>query len=93
MGTTRGQILRIFLVQGTLLGLVGAIIGGIVGIGGLVWYHSLVRQADGTQLFPLILDRQLFVVTLLLAPLTGLLAAMAPALRAARLDPVEAIRG
>ncbi|WP_293881556.1 FtsX-like permease family protein, partial [Sphingomonas sp.] len=85
MGTTRGQILRIFLVQGALLGLVGAIIGGSVGIGGLVWYHALVRQADGTQLFPLVLDQQLFVVTLLLAPLTGLLAATAPALRAARL--------
>lgn len=93
MGTTRGQILRIFLVQGALLGLVGAIIGGSVGIGGLVWYHALVRQADGTQLFPLVLDQQLFMVTLLLAPLTGLLAATAPALRAARLDPVDAIRG
>ncbi|GHH25637.1 hypothetical protein GCM10008023_39210 [Sphingomonas glacialis] len=93
MGTTRGQILRVFLVQGGLLGLAGAIIGSCVGIGGLVWYHSLVRQADGSELFPLILDRQLFIVTLILAPLTGLLAATAPAVRAARLDPVDAIRG
>jgi lipoprotein-releasing system permease protein len=93
MGTTRGQILRIFLIQGGLLGLIGAIIGAGVGIGGLVWYHSLVRQADGTELFPLILDRQLFITTLVLAPLTGLLAATAPALRAASLNPVDAIRG
>ena len=93
MGTTRGQILRVFLIQGGLLGLIGAVIGGSVGIAGLVWYHSLVRQADGTALFPLVLDRQLFIVTLVLAPLTGLLAATAPALRAARLNPVDAIRG
>ena len=93
MGTTRGQILRIFLIQGALLGLIGAIIGGSVGIGGLFWYHYLVRQADGTALFPLILDRQLFIVTLVLAPLTGVLAATAPALRAARLNPVDSIRG
>ena len=93
MGTTRGQILRIFLIQGALLGLIGAIIGGSVGIGGLFWYHSLVRQADGAALFPLILDRQLFIVTLVLAPLTGVLAAAAPALRAARLNPVDSIRG
>ena len=93
MGTTRGQILRIFLIQGALLGLIGAIIGGSVGIGGLFWYHSLVRQADGAALFPLILDRQLFIVTLVLAPLTGVLAATAPALRAARLNPVDSIRG
>lgn len=93
MGTTRGQILRIFLIQGGLLGLIGAVIGGAVGIGGLVWYHSLVRQADGIELFPLVLDRQLFIITLIIAPLTGLLAATAPALRAARLNPVDAIRG
>ena len=93
MGTRQGQILRIFLIQGALLGLIGAIIGGGVGIGGLVWYHAVMRQADGSELFPLVLDRQLFIVTLVLAPLTGLLAATAPALRAARLNPVDAIRG
>jgi lipoprotein-releasing system permease protein len=93
MGTTRGQVLRIFLIQGALLGLVGAIIGGALGVGGLTLYHSLVRMADGKELFPIVLDRELFIVTLLLAPLTGLLAATAPALRAARLNPVDAIRG
>ena len=93
MGTTRGQILRIFLIQGGLLGLAGAVIGAAVGVGGLYWWHAAVRQVDGTELFPLILQRELFIVTLILAPLTGLLSAMAPALRAARLDPVAAIRG
>jgi lipoprotein-releasing system permease protein len=93
MGTTRGQILRIFLIQGGLLGLAGAIIGCLVGTGGLVWYHSLIRQADGSELFPLLLERQMFIVTLVLATITGLLSATAPALRAAKLDPVDAIRG
>ena len=44
-------------------------------------------------MFPLILERSLFVYTVLLATVTGLLAAMAPAMRAAKLDPVAAIRG
>ena len=51
------------------------------------------RNADGTPLFPLTMNTQLFVSTALLATLTGLAAAVAPALRGARLDPVEAIRG
>ena len=53
----------------------------------------MARQADGSELFPLILERRLFVLTALLATLTGLLAATAPAVRAAKLDPVVAIRG
>jgi lipoprotein-releasing system permease protein len=44
-------------------------------------------------MFPLVLDPTLFALALMLATLTGLLAAVAPALRAARLDPVVAIRG
>jgi lipoprotein-releasing system permease protein len=44
-------------------------------------------------LFPLVLEQRLFILTALLATVTGLLAATAPALRAAKLDPVVAIRG
>jgi lipoprotein-releasing system permease protein len=93
MGTSRGQILRVFLLQGGLLGFVGSLFGAAMGAGALIYWHSVARQADGTELFPLILERQLFLVTALLATLTGLLAAMAPAVRAAKLDPVVAIRG
>ena len=59
----------------------------------LVLWQRYARNADGTPLFPLVFDPKLFSAALLLATLTGLLAAFAPALRAARLDPVVAIRG
>jgi len=93
MGTSRGQILRVFLLQGGLLGFVGSLFGAAMGAFALVYWHSVARQADGSELFPLILERRLFVLTALLATLTGLLAATAPAVRAAKLDPVVAIRG
>ena len=93
MGTSRGQILRVFLLQGGLLGFVGSLFGAAMGAFALMYWHSVARQADGSELFPLILERQLFVFTALLATLTGLLAATAPAVRAAKLDPVVAIRG
>ncbi|WP_298874324.1 FtsX-like permease family protein [uncultured Bradyrhizobium sp.] len=93
MGTSRGQILRVFLVQGGVLGFVGSLFGAALGAFALVYWHAVARQADGTELFPLILERSLFVYTALLATITGLLAAMAPAVRAAKLDPVVAIRG
>jgi len=93
MGTSRGQILRVFLLQGGLLGFVGSLFGAALGAFALIYWHSVARQTDGSELFPLVLERQLFVATALLATLTGLLAATAPAVRAAKLDPVVAIRG
>ena len=67
--------------------------GCAIGGWALVMWHRYARNADGSPLFPLVLDVKLFAMALMLAVLTGLLAAFAPALRAARLDPVVAIRG
>jgi len=93
MGTSQGQILRVFLLQGGLLGFVGSLFGAALGAAALIYWHAVARQADGSELFPLVLERRLFVLTALLATVTGLLAATAPAVRAAKLDPVVAIRG
>ena len=59
----------------------------------LLLWQTYARSPDGTTLFPLVFDPVLFSAALVLATLTGLAAAVAPALRAARLDPVVAIRG
>ncbi len=93
MGTSQGQILRVFLLQGGLLGLAGAIVGAIAGGAGLSVWHAYMRQADGSEIFPLILEPSLFVTAVVLAAATGVAAAAVPALSAARLDPVVAIRG
>jgi lipoprotein-releasing system permease protein len=93
MGISRGQVLRVFLLQGGLLGWGGAVLGCVVGAVGLVLWQHLALNADGTPLFPLVLDPVLFAMALGLATVTGLAAAYAPALRAARLNPVEAIHG
>jgi lipoprotein-releasing system permease protein len=93
MGTRRGQILSVFLLQGSLLGFAGSLLGAALGAGALIYWHALARQVDGSELFPLILEARLFVATAIMATLTGLVAATAPALRAANLDPAVAIRG
>ena len=93
MGISRGQVLRVFLLQGGLLGLLGSVGGCSIGLAALWAWQRYARNPDGTPFFPLDIEPGLFVASLLLATLTGLLAAFAPALRAARLDPVVAIRG
>lgn len=93
MGTRRGQVLRLFLIQGGLLGFLGSLAGVVLGLAALVYWHSVARGADGKELFPLVLDPMLVVSSALLATFVGVLAAAMPALRAAKLDPVVAIRG
>ena len=93
MGISRGQILRVFLLQGGLLGFLGACIGSTLGAVALLLWERFARNPDGTTMFVVTFDPLLFLLALLLATATGLAAAYAPARRAARLDPVVAIRG
>lgn len=93
MGATRGQILRVFLIQGGVLGMLGSVSGSATGLAALLVWHRYARQADGSELFPLVVQPGLFLAAMAVASLTGVFAAVAPALRAARLDPVVAIRG
>ncbi|HEY9108256.1 MAG TPA: ABC transporter permease [Roseateles sp.] len=93
MGVTRQRVLRLFLLQGGLLGLSGSAVGSAIGAAALVLWRNFARGPDGLPLVPVTLEAPLFIAALLLAGVTGLLAAVAPALRAARLDPVVAIHG
>lgn len=87
IGITRSQMLRVFLIQGALFGLFGSLLGGIAGYA-LVW----VFNNFGPRLFYIPVDPALLVAATLLATLTGIVSASIPARRAARLDPVVAIR-
>ena len=93
MGASQGQIMRVFLLEGGVLGLAGSLFGSALGAAAIVLWGVLVKNPDGTPLFPLELDPRLFFGAAVLATLTGVVAALAPALRGARLDPVVAIRG
>ena len=93
MGITRGQILRVFLLQGGLLGFGGALAGSVLGWLGLAVWMQAQRNPDGTVMFAISFEPLMFATALMLATVTGLAASFAPAMRAARLDPVAAIRG
>lgn len=93
MGTSQKQILTVFLLQGGVLGFFGSLAGSALGGAAFVIFHTVVRQADGKQIFPFVLQPSLFVIAILLAISTGVAAAAMPAFRAAKLDPVVAMRG
>ena len=105
LGCTDGSIMRIFILQGFLVGLIGSICGTVSGYLVIRFRQDIVDFASmisGQELFPkkfyffdqlpaeIILSDVLFIVISSIVLCT--VGALLPALRAARLQPSEALR-
>jgi len=86
VGTSRRTVLGIFLWQGLLFGLAGALFGTLLGAvaGDLI---------ESIAFFDVSVTPRLLIVALAISIATGVAAALLPARRAAALDPAAAIRG
>ena len=91
-GTSTGAVLRIFLFEGAVVGVVGSGLGGLIGAGLSVFFTHVVKNPYGDSLFPIDLTPARFLVAAAVALVTGLASAWYPARHAARLDPAAAIR-
>lgn len=105
MGITRGAIMRIFMITGSAIGIVGTIAGVVIGVlvslnikaiqdflnwatGSEVWDSTVRFLSD----IPAEMDFTETVLIVVMALSLSFLATLFPAWRAARLDPVEALR-
>ena len=96
MGTSRGHITRIFLLESLILGTMGVLLGCVFGYLGTVLLLAYPIDIPsetyyGLTTLPLKLDPLNFVYAIIFSFLINIVAAVYPARRAARLDPVEAI--
>jgi lipoprotein-releasing system permease protein len=105
MGASQGSIMRVFLITGAAIGVVGTLMG--LGLGALVCLNiETIRQfvswLTNTELFspelyflsrlPADMDGGETTAVVVMALSLSLLATLYPSWRAARLDPVEALR-
>jgi lipoprotein-releasing system permease protein len=105
MGATQGSVMRVFLITGAAIGVVGTLVGVLLGV--LVCLNiESIRQflswVTNTELFspelyflshlPAEMDTGETVAVVVMALTLSLLATLYPSWRAARLDPVEALR-
>lgn len=99
IGSSNGDVLRMFMFEAGMIGLLGGIVGVICG-----WLLGLALNAFIPEYFkgqgvPLPAGSAFFVVTwelvagaLVFSTLVGIIAGLYPAFRAARLDPLAALR-
>jgi lipoprotein-releasing system permease protein len=105
MGATRGAILRIFLMCGAWIGVVGTMAGFLVGVVFCLNIESIrqfIQMLSGTELFsaeiyfltqlPAVLNWSEVLQVVALALSLALLATIYPSWRAAKTDPVEMLR-
>jgi lipoprotein-releasing system permease protein len=105
MGATRGMIMRIFLLSGASIGVVGTLLGLILGVvfaANIETIRQWVERLAGTNLFnaeiyflsrlPAEIDWGEVTSVVIMALTLTLLATLYPSWRAARLDPVDALR-
>jgi lipoprotein-releasing system permease protein len=105
MGASRAMILRIFMLSGASIGIVGTVAGFVLGVvftNNIETIREGIQKIIGTDLFaaeiyfftriPARIDTGEVVAVVAMALALSFLATLYPSWRAARLDPVEALR-
>lgn len=92
VGATNAEVLKIFVIESGLLGLVGGIVGAIIGILFALAASYGANAYLGQTLLKVTISYPLVLLAILFSFLVGLLFGLSPAIQAASLKPVEALR-
>ncbi|MEQ8503720.1 MAG: lipoprotein-releasing ABC transporter permease subunit [Rhodospirillales bacterium] len=105
MGATRGMVMRVFLIAGASVGVIGTVAGSILGIAfanNIESVRQWIQGLTGTDLFaaeiyflsqlPAVIDWNEVIAVIAMALGLSFLATIYPSWRAARTDPAEALR-
>ncbi len=92
MGIQDNDASKIFLFEGLLLGIGGAIFGILIGIGLLYTFSTFALNADGTPVVPVTINPGFIALSGAIAIIASTIAALSPAIKSSKLSVIEVIR-
>jgi putative ABC transport system permease protein len=92
IGATRRQLIRMLLLEGLTMGLVGTLVGSAIGLGGAYLLTQSMGKVYSTPMPALRITPAPFIVAGLLGPIVSLVAMFIPAWIAGRVSPLEGMR-
>jgi len=92
MGIKNSMAGQIFIYEGLILGVFGAILGTLLGIG-LIWmFTTFAVNPDGTAVVPVYVNYGFILLSMAIAVASAVISATIPGRRSAKLSPIEVIR-
>lgn len=92
MGIQNKDASLVFLFQGLILGVLGAILGILLGLGLSVMFTTFAVNDDGTPVVPLLVDFGFIAFSAIIAIIAALVASVIPARKSSKLTVMEVIR-
>ena len=92
MGIKDKDASRIFLFQGIMLGIVGAVIGVLLGSCLLFMFTAFAKNPDGTPVINIVIKPGFILFSGAVAVISAMIASLIPARKSSKLSPIEVIR-
>jgi lipoprotein-releasing system permease protein len=92
MGLKNYQSSLIFVLEGFFLGIIGAIIGVVAGIGLILSFTTFAVDADGTSVIPVTLNYGFILLSFVIAVSSAVIASIIAGRKSSNLNPIEVIK-
>jgi lipoprotein-releasing system permease protein len=92
MGITDRNASLIFIYEGTMLGVLGAVAGAVLGVVMCIGFTSFSKDSTGASVLDITVDPGFVLLSTSIAILAAMLAAAIPARKSSKLSPIEVIR-